>query len=380
MGRLFWKFFLFIWLGQMAAVLGTGALFWIDRHRFLEHPGSEMAMPHEHRPAGFRDQPPARENPEARREYLPPQPPPPPNDYHLPVLPILAGLLASLLCAAGLAWYIAKPIRHLRQAFDAAAEGNLTVRVSSKMGGRRDELADLGNDFDRMTAHLQALIAGQKRLLHDVSHEMRSPLARLQAAIGLARQQPARVEDSLQRIERESERMNVLVGELLTLSRLDAGVASPQENIEMGDLLADIVEDARFEGTARQVTVRYTPGRMAEIRANPELLHRAIENVLRNALRFSPPGGEICISAGATTDGRFHLAIGDAGPGVAADQLEHIFKPFFRGEGQASANGYGLGLAIAHRVIAAVNGKIEAKNKGSGGLLVDIELPLAKLS
>ena len=382
MGRLFWKFFLFIWLGQMAAVFGTGALFWVERQQFaaqMLHEG-KMSQAGGFGP-GFRDRPPPefeRRGGDEAHDHLHPPPPDdrPPGRHHLPLMPLLAGLVASLLCAAGLAWYIAKPIRHLRQAFDAAAAGNLEVRVSPSMGGRRDELADLGHDFDRMTEHLQAVIAGQKRLLHDVSHEMRSPLARLQAAIGLARQQPARMADSLLRIEREGERMNLLVGELLTLSRLEAGVTGPLENVEMGELLAAIVEDARFEGAARQVSIAYVPGAMAEVRANPEMLHRAIENVVRNALRFSPAGGVVRIDAGCAEDGYFHLTIGDDGPGVEESQLDSIFKPFFRGDGQNSLGGYGLGLAIAQRVIAAVDGKIRAKTKKAGGLLVEIDLPL----
>ena len=377
MGRLFWKFFIFIWLGQMAAVFGTGALFWIERQQFQERMANGEKLPPEAFGPAFRDRPPPPFERGEPHEY--PRPPPsvwPPGGPRLPLLPMLAGLLASLLCAAGLAWYIAKPIRHLRQAFDAAAKGDLEVRVSPSMGGRRDELADLGHDFDRMTEHLQVLMAGQKRLLHDVSHEMRSPLARLQAAIGLARQQPMRMADSLQRIEREGERMNLLVGELLTLSRLEAGVTGALENVDMGELLAGIVEDARFEGAAQQIDIVYAPGEMAEIQANPELLHRAVENVVRNALRFSAAGGAIYIAAGRVAGERFKISIGDDGPGVPESQLENIFKPFFRGDAQNTAGGYGLGLAIAQRVIAAVNGEIQAKNKLGGGLLVEIDLPL----
>jgi signal transduction histidine kinase len=293
---------------------------------------------------------------------------------------MLAGMLASLICAAGLAWYFAKPIRHLRQAFELAAEGDLALRVSPLMAGRRDELADLGLGFDRMSQRLDALISGQRRLLHDVSHEMRSPLARLQAAIGLARQQPARIDDTLARIEREGERMNLLVGELLTLSRLDAGVGQPIEQVELGELLTDIVEDARFEGAERQISVVYTPGEMATLQANPDLLHRAIENVVRNALRFSPPGGCVEIAAGRGADGDFCITIGDSGPGVPEAQLSLIFQPFFRADpaGGEMTNGdsYGLGLAIAQRVTATVHGQISAKNKAAGGLLVEIKLPV----
>jgi signal transduction histidine kinase len=372
----------------MAAVFGTGALFWAERQQFE----ARMQAGGFARPAHFDDRPP----PEFDRPPLghaldgpPPAGPrrhgPGPGVGGLPILPILAGFLASLICAAGLAWYFAKPIRLLRQAFETAAEGDLAVRVSPLMAGRRDELADLGLEFDRMSEQLGVVMFGQRRLLHDVSHEMRSPLARLQAAIGLARQQPARIDDTLSRIEREGERMNLLVGELLTLSRLDAGVGQPVEPVELGDLLTDIVEDARFEGAERRVSVAYMPGEMATLQANSDLLHRAIENVVRNALRFSPPGGCVDIAAGRGADGDFCIAIGDNGPGVPEAQLDLIFQPFFRADpvgseapnGAGLANGYGLGLAIAQRVIATVYGQISAKNKPAGGLLVQVKLPVS---
>jgi len=360
-GRLFWKFFLFIWLAQLAGILGTGALFWIERQQSGTQPPSFAGPPHE------------------RADH----PPPPPGEVHarrpprgpLPILPTIVGLVASLLCAAGLAWYVAKPIRQLRRAFEVAAEGDLEVRITPGMGGRRDELADLGKDFDRMTQRLQGVIEGQQRLLHDVSHEMRSPLARLQAAIGLARQQPARLEDSLQRIEREGERMDRLVGELLTLSRIEAGVGGRLEKVDMGELLAGIVEDARFECAARQVEIRFVPGVMIEVEADPVLLQRAVENVVRNAIQHSPLGGEVRIEAGRDGNSGFLLQIADQGPGVPESELEAIFKPFFRSAGQPPGSGYGLGLAIARRAVSAIGGNIVATNGRDSGLLVVICLP-----
>jgi len=289
---------------------------------------------------------------------------------------MVAGCIASILCAAGLAWYFAAPIRHLRHGFDAVADGGLDVRVGPGMGGRRDELADLGRDFDRMTERLQSLIEGQKRLLHDVSHEMRSPLARLQAAVGLARQQPEKLENSLRRIESESERMNQLISELLTLSRLEAGVTGAIDGVDMGELLNQIVDDARFEGAGRQVRVEFRPGQMAEVQANPELLHRAIENVVRNAVRYSPDGAEVSIEAGRADDGIFHISVADQGPGVLGDELDAIFQPFFRGEAHRSGEGYGLGLAIARQVVAASHGSIVASNRESGGLVIRIDMPI----
>lgn len=357
MGRLFWKFFLFIWLAQMAGVVATGALFWLEHKRFenKQQAGERRLFPP---PPGLQDGS---------------LPPPPHDGPPLPYLHMAAGLLASLLCAAGLAWYIAKPIRHLREAFEAAAEGNLDVKIGQSMGRRRDELADLGQDFDRMSEHLRALMDGQKRLLHDVSHELRSPIARLHAAIGLARQQPARTEDSLKRIEREGERMNRLVGELLTLSRLEAGFNNRLEVIDLADLLGELIDDIGFEGAPRHIVLECPALPEFQIRANGELLHRAIENVLRNALRFSPEGGQIRIDMQILDNGHCRLSIADQGPGIAADQLKAIFKPFYRGS--HPGEGYGLGLAIAQRVISSINGRIKAEQQHSGGLCIEINLP-----
>lgn len=372
MGRLFWKFFFFIWLIQLAGVFATGAFFWLERQemaaRFGPPPGDAPRPP----PAHFHP-PPDFLSPGPERAFPPPPPPgahgrPPPPPY----MHMLVGLFASLLSAAGLAWYIANPIRRLRQAFESVAGGDLRTRIGDGMGRRQDELADLGRSFDRMAERLNALMEGQQRLLHDVSHELRSPLARMHAAIGLSRQQPARLEDSLQRIEREGERMNCLVGELLTLSRLEAGVAGAQEEIDLADLLDGVVEDARFEGAARHVAVDAAQLPDWLVFAHGPLLQRAFENVLRNALRFSPEGGRVCIEAHEIAPGRCCIAILDAGPGVPEEDLADIFTPFFRGRG--AGDGYGLGLAIAKRVLLAVDGEIRAKNRPEGGLRVELEL------
>lgn len=379
MGRLFWKFFLFIWLGQMAAVFGTGALFSLERQNSLGLMNGAPVGGHHHGPPQGHSGPPG-SNMGSPPHDGPPGGLPPheraPKGMHVPWLPFVAGCVASIFCAAGLAWYFAAPIRHLRSGFDAVTEGDLDVRVGPGMGGRRDELADLGRDFDRMTVRLQSLIEGQKRLLHDVSHEMRSPLARLQAAVGLARQQPDTLQNSLQRIERESDRMNQLISELLTLSRLEAGMTGSSECVDMEELLNQIVDDARFEGSERHIEVEFHAGQMADLNANSELLHRAIENIVRNALRYSPDGGKVTITAGVQDPGVFIVAVADRGPGVRSEDLEAIFQPFFRGEAHRSGEGYGLGLAIARQVVVASHGTIVASNREGGGMLVRIDMPV----
>lgn len=379
MGRLFWKLFLFIWLGQMAAVFGTGALFWAERRGLVAHlQGAHLPLPADR----MEGPPPSfmRGHPPGDGAFRGEQPPFPPGGRRpgLPVWPVMAGCLASLLCAAGLAWYFAKPIRRLRSGFDALSAGNLDVRVMPGMGARRDDLADLGWDFDRMAERMQAVLEGQRRLLHDVSHEMRSPLARLQAAIGLARQQPGRVEDSMLRIERESERMNRLIGELLTLSRLEAGGSMAVGEVDMDEVMTGVVEDARFEGLERKVEIDYVPGRMGRVQGNAEMLHRAIENVVRNALRFSPVGEAVHIEAGMNESGDFEITILDQGPGVDAQDLLRIFTPFFRGTAETNGDGYGLGLAIARQVVIGSGGHIAAMNTDAAGLLVSIQIPAGR--
>lgn len=296
----------------------------------------------------------------------------------VPPLAIAAiGLLASLAFSALLAWYLTQPIRHLRGGFASVAGGTLETRVAERMGRRNDELADLGRDFDRMTAQLRQSIGAQRRLLHDVSHELRSPLARLQAAIGLARQNPERRDAMLERIERETMRIDGLVGELLTLARLEAGSeAAPLERVDLAELVASIADDARFEALASGRDVHYEERferRHATVHA--DLLHRAFENVIRNALKFTPPSSRIDVFAEAREGQPFRLRVSDRGPGVADDELAAIFEPFHRGRSGGSAQGYGLGLAIARRAVERHGGRIDAAPREGGGLVVTIELP-----
>ncbi|QBE66584.1 sensor histidine kinase [Pseudoduganella lutea] len=293
-----------------------------------------------------------------------------------PFIPLAAALVASLLFAALLAWYFSRPIRSLRQAFEAASVGDLAPRFAGA-GKRGDELTDLGRDFDRMTARLRNLMDGQRRLLHDVSHELRSPLARLQAAIGLAHQNPARMAASFQRIERESVRMDKLVDELLTLSRLEAGaLAGAREEIDVGELLHGIVGDAQFEATAQGRTVAARGSVDVLLLGQPDLLARAIENVVRNAIKHSPEGETIVVDS-AVDAATLRIRVLDRGPGVAAQDLQAIFEPFFRSSGtEKDVEGHGLGLAIARQVVQQHGGTIGAVNRDGGGLCVEIALPL----
>jgi two-component system OmpR family sensor kinase len=294
------------------------------------------------------------------------------------IFPMIAATLASLLFAALLAWYFSRPIRALRSAFHAASTGDLAPRFDKKTAGS-DEFRDLGRDFDRMTEQLRNLIDGQRRLLHDVSHELRSPLARLQAAIGLAHQQPDKLATSLERIERESVRMDKLVGELLTLSRLEATQRVEQrEPIDIGEMVEQIADDARFESSNSGAAIAVAASDGIIVSGAPDLLWRAIENVVRNAIKHG--GGRVEIAV-VRTDTQVTIAVRDRGPGIHPDDLPSLFQPFFRCQAvdgsQGSVDGHGLGLAIARRVVDAHDGAIRVENRAGGGLAVTICLPRA---
>lgn len=308
----------------------------------------------------------------------PPEPgkrPPP-----FPWLLIGAVLAASLAFSALLAWSIVGPIRRLRQGFREVAAGRLETRMGPGFNRRKDEIGELGQDFDAMTQQLEALIGTQRRLFHDVSHELRSPLARLQAAVGLLHQDPNRIGGGLKRIERETQRLDELVDELLTLARLESGTSGPLvDEIDVPALVHSIADDADFEARAQGREVNFddacgtTP---ALVLGRAELLGRALENVIRNGIKYTAPGTAVLLSARREDDHRLHLQVCDAGPGVPEGELEAIFTPFHRGASDTPQRGYGLGLAIARRAIQAHGGSIQASNRPEGGFQVDIHLPL----
>lgn len=316
------------------------------------------------------------------------QPPPQSPGGHLPDRPghhdgpppwllIGTGLIASLLFSALLAWYMAKPVRYLRRAFEAAAAGNLDVRVQPLIGRRRDEIADLGRDYDRMADRLRDLIEAQRRLFHDVSHELRSPLARLQAAIGLIRQNGNNMGTAVERVEREAGRLDELIGELLLYARLGSGTpASRTGTVDLSALIDDIVDDARFEAGTRGCRIELRGAGPLMVVGHADLLGRAIENVIRNALKYTAPASTVSVDVRCDAGGLL-LCVGDRGPGVAPEALAAIFEPFYRARGADGYRGYGLGLAIARRAIEAHGGTITARNRPEGGLLVEIRLPLA---
>jgi two-component system, OmpR family, sensor kinase len=265
---------------------------------------------------------------------------------------------------------------HPRPALGAVAQGRLDTRPQSRMDGWRDEIADLGQDFDRMAQELQRLVDSQRQLLHDVSHELRSPLARLQAAIGLARQYPARTEQTFDRIERESARLATLVDELLTLARLESGRGeTPMISIDLVELIASIAEDARFETRASGRDLHFDSCEEYRVMGRAEQLHRAFENVRRNAVKYTGHGTAVEVGLERRADGQLWVRVRDYGPGVPEHQLETIFLPFYRRRHDLM-EGFGLGLAIVRRAIEAHQCRIRASLPEMGeGLCIDICLP-----
>lgn len=291
---------------------------------------------------------------------------------------MVAALLASLLFAGALAYTFSRPLNRLKHAFRQAARGQLGVRIGGQ--GKRvrtDEIGELLQGFDHMAQEIENRIAQQQNLLHDVSHELRSPLARLNLAVGLARQNPSELDKSLRRIESEAERLDELIGELLHLSRLESG-QQPQELATMNvvELLHAVVDDAQFE--AEQLGKSVLLGCTSESfdwPCEPLILQRAFDNIIRNAIKHTPEGGRVwvtCQPVSHKAGGRsLRIEVQDEGPGVPEALLPKLVTPFFKHGPQA---GHGLGLAIAQRAIQWHNGSLFLGKSDKGGLLARFEL------
>jgi len=305
-----------------------------------------------------------------------------PRGMPFPGLIIL--ITTSGLVCYFLSWYLTKPIVRLRAATQQLTAGDLTARIGAPSGKRRDEVAGLMRDFDAMAERLETLVKAQSRLLNDISHELRSPLARLNVALGLARQRSgAESSEMMDRIELEASRLNELIGRILTLARLEDGEQLvPQTPVPLGELVASVAEDAEFEAQARRCHVHtIIPEGDWEVRGNASLLHSAAENVIRNAIRYTQEGTSVEIELTREQGIRgpeVVLKVSDSGPGVPADSLEKLFEPFYRIDDARGrlTGGVGLGLAITERAVRFHGGRVSAHNREEGGLRVEIRLPL----
>lgn len=299
------------------------------------------------------------------------------------ILRVVAVLGVAGLFCFWLAWQIVEPINRLRFTTRAIAHERLQARVDKKVLDRRDELADLGHDFDRMAERIETLVTAERRFLADVSHALRSPLARLNVALGLARRQaPFETSEHLNRIERETERVNQLIGQLLTMARIDSGVdLEHQASFDLGALVEEIAADADYEARNRHGTVKADVGEGCMVNGAREMLRGAIENVVRNAVRHTAEGTEVEISVKAQRSpeaGQAAITVRDHGTGVPPEAIERLFLPFNQNVSVSArgGEGTGLGLAITKRTFELFGGSASAANAPEGGLVLTMRLPL----
>ncbi|HEX3558899.1 MAG TPA: ATP-binding protein [Pyrinomonadaceae bacterium] len=315
--------------------------------------------------------------------------PPGPFNFLLGDTPAALGArLAAMILTAGLlcymlARYIVSPVVKLREVTRQVARGDLSARVGPLLGRRRDELAAMGHDFDAMAARVETLVSAQARLLRDISHELRSPLARLTVALDLARKRAGEgAATHLDRIEREAKRLNEMIGQLLALSRWESdGGGMRLETVSLSELVREVAADADFEAQGKDCSVVVAECDECETRGTPALLRSAVENVLRNAVRYTPEGTAVKISLRCPRedgDGQALIAVRDEGAGVPEEALADIFRPFYRVDDSRTreTGGAGLGLSITERALRLHGGSVAASNVPGGGFVVELRLPL----
>jgi two-component system sensor histidine kinase CpxA len=299
----------------------------------------------------------------------------------LPVWARLAlGLFTAFLICIVFARYVASPLERLRGVTQEFAAGNLQARVGdAKPFNRKDEFSGLARDFDNMASQIENLVLSQQRMLGDISHELRSPLTRLIIAAEIAgRKSGPEAAPYLTRIEQEAERMNVLIGEILRTAKTEQVKPGPRKLFDISNLVRDVAADADFEAAAgdRRVVVKdCDPGL---VHGDRESMRSAVENVIRNAIRYSPSGSEITVNLARVEPAKARVTVRDRGPGVPEESLTHLFEPFYRVNDarDRDSGGAGLGLAISRQVIKAHGGNVSAANCADGGLQVTIDLPL----
>lgn len=296
---------------------------------------------------------------------------------------LVIALIVSALVSVLLAWYVAAPLARIRASTRRFAEGELDARVGHLRFGRSSEMTALASEFDRMAERIKVLIENNRRLVRDVSHELRSPLARLRVALELARgQQGAEAEHSMNRIERESDRLGSMLAQAIELSRLETRSERPSETFALDELLEDVIANADYEGAPLGRTVVLVASSGFAITGSRDALYSAVENIVRNALHYTSDSSvvEVYLDRDSSSPTTAIVRIRDHGPGVGEADLERIFEPFFRTDSARarSSGGTGLGLAIAHRAIANHHGSVQANDADGGGLEVVIRLPEAR--
>ncbi|MDP1993336.1 MAG: ATP-binding protein [Syntrophales bacterium] len=316
---------------------------------------------------------------------MPRFPPPPGNKapWTMNVVRLLAVLTVSGLICYLLARYLTAPILKLGAAARRLAAGDLSTRVSPMLGSRKDEISRLALDFDRMAERIESLVNSQRILLRDISHELRSPLARLNVALDLCRKgSDPDVRKSLDRIERESGKLNDMIGHLLTLNRVESGISIIEiTRIDLAKLIREIADDADFEAKSFNRGVKITCIEACFIEGDEELLRRAIDNVARNAVRYTGDGTTVEVSLRCICNQGYScgiITIRDHGKGVPGASIPHLFRPFYRvGDGrERETGGTGLGLAITAAAVRFHGGTVTAANSSEGGLIIEMSLPV----
>ncbi len=294
------------------------------------------------------------------------------------ILQLLAVVLIGGFFCYFLARYLTSPITKLRNATRKIADGDFNTSVAEKLGKRKDELAQLAGDFDEMAERIESLINSERRLTQDISHELRSPLARMNVALELARaKSTSETTPFLDRLEKESMRLNDLIGQLLTLSKLETGSQDFEKHeLNINKIVEQVAADARFEAEANNKDVKISQNGELKVFGNEHLLRSAIENVIRNAVKYTKENSAVEISTSSVANNAL-ISIKDHGEGVPDEELAKLFKPFYRVQEarDRKTGGNGLGLAIAERAVNNHNGTIKAENATDGGLLIEITLP-----
>jgi len=302
--------------------------------------------------------------------------PPHPRIEHL----LLVQIILSALVIGVLGWWlarsIARPVAAIGDATRRMTAGDLAARVGAPWSSRDDELGRLAADFDRMAARMEALIAHERGVLQDVSHELRSPLARLHLLLDLARRTPPEAADAhFARAEAEITRLDRIIGEALALSRMEADLPGMAlERVEIGALVQARIAAFQVEADNRKIAIDLGITGKPAVSGSHSLIERAVDNLLSNAIKFSADGGRIEVAVSQTA-GSAEIAIRDHGPGVPVGDLPNLFRPFFRGANASRAEGHGLGLAIVERVVRAHGGSLTAANAEGGGLRVTLRVP-----
>ncbi|MDO5530711.1 HAMP domain-containing sensor histidine kinase [Sutterella sp.] len=300
------------------------------------------------------------------------------EDKRRTIITVVAAILISLLGSAVLAFFYTRPLRQLDAGMREFARGRFDIRLANQISHSGAEIRLLAEVFDRMAEQIEKLVTRQQRLFHDVSHELRSPLARIELAADLARRDPARAEHFLGRIEKEVKAMDSLVGNLLKLARFERGIWLARAPHALRRLAAEAVENAQFEAHRKQISVTLedqTDGDGPVLSLNAESIGAAMQNLLRNSIRVSDEGTHVKLIV-ERTDFSWRLRVRDEGPGIPPGEIDRLFDPFFRGEGEMTGTGFGLGLTIAKNAVTTHSGSIRARNLEPHGVEVIIDLPL----